>query len=91
MAKKLNDMVIDMKAYGLLMESCWREAARIVSLETEVVYMGPPVGIKQVDDVLSRIDALIKNLGRGHAVERIAGLLFQAAIRDEEDQVADTV
>lgn len=91
MAKILNDMVIDMKAYGLLMESCWREASRIVSLETPAMYMAPPVGIKQLDEVLGRIDVLIKNMGRGHAVTRLAGLLFEAAIRDEEDHVADTV
>lgn len=92
MSKKLDAMVIDMKAYGLLMESCCREAERIVGLEWNGHRLvGPAVGIKQVDALIGRIDILVTNLSHGQAVTRIARLLFQAAIRHEEDHVADTV
>lgn len=91
MSKKLDSMIIDMKAYGLLMEACGREAERIASNQRDLTVYAPAVGIKQVDAVMSGIDVMLKNLTYRQAAARIACLLFQAAIRDEEDQVADTV
>jgi len=85
-------MIIDMKAYGLLMESCYREAERIVGVQWDGSRLvGPAVGIKQVDALIGRIDILLTNLNRERTVPQIARVLFEAAIRDEEDQVADTV